>query len=75
MLGLSFVAILLDPDTTFSRKRKIQGSGDGHGDGGAHSYKVKRPLIGFKRLRCCVETPAGMADVWWDGICHERAVF
>ncbi|ODM21594.1 hypothetical protein SI65_02438 [Aspergillus cristatus] len=75
VLGLSFIAILLDPGTTFSRTRKIQGNGNGNGGGGSYKYKVKRPLFGFKNLKYSLDSPAGMADVWWDRVRYERAVF
>lgn len=73
VLGLSFVAILLDPGTTFSKTRKVQDNCGG--GGGSYKYKVKRPLFGFKNFKYCLDSPVGMADVWWDGARYERAVF
>ncbi|OJJ84817.1 uncharacterized protein ASPGLDRAFT_1475036 [Aspergillus glaucus CBS 516.65] len=73
VLGLSFIAILIDPGITFSKTRKVQDNGGG--GGGSYKYKVKRPLFGFKNLKYYLDSPAGMADVWWDGARYERAVF
>lgn len=75
VLGLSFIAILLDPETTFSRMKKVQENEDGEGGRGSYRYKVKRPLFGFRDLKYCLDSPAGMADIWWDGARYERAVF
>lgn len=83
MLALSWVAITTDPDASFAWKRKTRGnnnnnSREGNGaasGGGARSYKVRRPLIGYKSLKYCVDTPEGMENVWYDGVRYERAVF